>query len=114
MLEHARAEIDQFYACARFVLQQYVLGFDVGVDDPVLFQEYEGVEDLDCECADVRHLDRLELVQLHQVVEAYAQQLGYDANVLAEYDEVLDSYHIFLVVDVSLFSTHQDIDLVQC
>ena len=62
MLEHAGAEIDELDASPGFVLEEYILGFNIGVDDIIFPQENQGIEDLDGEGADMGHLDGLELV----------------------------------------------------
>lgn len=68
MLEHAGAKIDELNPGPRFVLEQYVLGLNIRVDNIVLAQEDEGIQDLDGEGADVRDLNGVELVQLHQLI----------------------------------------------
>lgn len=113
VLEHASAEIDELDASPGLVLEQDVFGLDIGVDDAVLPEEDESVEDLDGEGADVGHLDGLELVELHQVVQADAEQLGDDADVASKHDEIFDPDDVLLVVDVPLLGAHQDVDLVK-
>lgn len=113
MLEHTSSEINQLDAGPGLILEQNVFGFDVRMDDIVLPQKHEGIEDLDGEGTNMRHFDRLELIKLHQLVKTDAEQLSYDANMFTKNNEIPNANDVFLVVDILLFGSHQDVDLVQ-
>lgn len=114
VLEHAGPEVDKLDARPGLVFQQNVLRLYVRMNDTVFSQEHQGIQDLYRECADMRHLDWLEVVGLHEIVQADAQKLSHDADMLPEHNEVFNSYNIFLVVNIFFLGSHENVYLVQC
>lgn len=113
MLKHACAKINDFDTCPRLVLEQHIFWFDVGMDDVIFPEENKGIQDLNSESPNMRHLNWLEMIELHQVKQADTKQFRHDANMFSKHDEVLNSYNVFLVIDIFLLCPHQDVYLIQ-
>ena len=72
------------------MIEQDILGFQVAMDDVLVFVEFEGVQDLNGEAADEAHADPSELGVFDEFVKVDAQKLEDEADVRAKNEVIFD------------------------
>lgn len=80
--------------------EQYVLGFQIAVDDLVLVKENEAGQELLCKAPNELQGEPLEIMRFDEFVQVHPKQVGRDTQVTTKVEALIEIDHAVSIVGV--------------